>query len=500
MSDLKTIIILVMVGFIISTPLVSQEKVKIQPGSLSPEFVEKVQQSFSPTPTEQRLVDAVINNPIKEIAINQQVVQNHNTLFSHKIKTGRVTDQKGTGRCWLYAALNVLRPAVVQKLKMKNFEFSQNYLYFWDKMEKANVFLENVIDRIDEDIRDPKMRRILRNPIEDGGYWQTAVNLIKKYGVVPQNVMPETNSTGSSRAMLRNINEKLRLAAQTLREMRGKKADLKKLRQEKERQLTDIFRMLVFHLGMPPVEFSYRYESKAPQAGEMAAVLAKIIQEKGVTDFQETDAFKALDQEKVSVVKKYTPHTFAKAFVMDQLDDFVMLANWPAREIGKVYDVALSKNVLEGIPLTFLNVTVEDMKMACLQSVLNDDPVDFSADVSHGMGRKNGIMHADLYRYEDIYGVKIRGPKRLETVLGNVTSQHAMVLMGVDIVNDEVVKWRVENSWGTDNGDAGFYYMYDNWFDDYVVRVVIKKKYLPQRLLKLLEQKPEVIPEEEPEM
>ncbi|MCK5738619.1 hypothetical protein KAH55_05535 [bacterium] len=494
-------IILMVLVFALTTQLAmaKNEAFPVKEGSLNSALIQEIQDSFSVNSTEKRLVDAVINNPIQDIAINQSVLQNHNTLFSHKIETGQVCNQKHTGRCWMYAALNVLRPAAVQKLKMKEFEFSQNYLYFWDKMEKANSYLEKVIERIDVDIRDPKMRRILGNPIEDGGYWQTATNLIRKYGCVPQSVMPETESTGNSRQMNKNIIEKLRLAAYDMREKNEQGASLKKLRREKVNHLQDVYRMLVFHLGQPPVDFEYRYETRSPRADEVVNLLGKIIQETGEADFTQTEAFKGMDTGQVSVVKKYTPMTFAEAFVFDELDDFVMVANWPAREIGKLYNVELTTNVLEGEPLNFLNVSLKDMKMACLQSVLGNDPVDFSADVSHGLDRKAGIMNSELYQYGDVYGIDIRGPKRAETVLGNVGSQHAMVFMGVDIVDEKIVKWRVENSWGADAGDKGYFYMYDNWFDDYVLRAVVKKKYLPQRLMTLFDQKPIIIPENEPE-
>lgn len=446
-------------------------------GTITPDLIEKIQASFKPTPAEKRLVDAVIANPINEIALNQSVVQTHNELFSNEIKTGKITDQKSTGRCWLYAALNVLRPAVVGKLDMEDFEFSQNYLYFWDKMEKANTFLENVIDRADLDLRDERFQRILKNPVDDGGYWQTFTNLCRKYGLVPRNAMPETNSTENSRMMRRLINQRLRLAAYETREMKAAGASDRELRREKERVLADVYRMLVHHLGLPPTEFVFRHKEKA----------------KG-----EAESSEESDEESV-VTERYTPRTFAEEYILEDLDNFVMVANWPSREFGVLYEVELTRNVVEGEYLNFLNVTLEEMKDAVLQSVLAGDPVDISADVTHQVGRESGIMHSELYEYDEIYGVDLSGTKKVKGILGIVNSTHGMVVMGVDLVDGRVVKWWVENSWGADNGNDGYYYMYDNWFDDYVVRAVVKKEYLPERLLALYDQRPTRIPEDEPE-
>ncbi|MCK4548055.1 MAG: hypothetical protein KAW17_11515 [Candidatus Eisenbacteria sp.] len=447
---------------------------------LTPKMIEKVRDSFEPTAAEKRLIDAVIGNPIKEVALNQDVMRSHNTLFSHEIETGKITDQKSTGRCWLYAALNVLRPPVIEKIDMGDFEFSQNHLYFWDKMEKANTFLENVMDRAGLDLRDDRFQRILRNPVEDGGYWQTFTNLCRKYGVVPQNAMPETNSTEKSRMMNRLINQRLRLAAYEMREMKEDGASDSKLREEKEDILADVYRMLVYHLGVPPVEFEFRYKPKGAQ---------------GEKDDREAEG----SVETEIITRRYTPRSFAEEFILDDLDDFVMVANWPSRDYGVLYEVALTKNVVEGEYLNFLNVKLEDMKDAVLKSVLGGDPVDISADVSHQGARDTGILNSDLYRYEEIYGVDLSGTKKVKGILGIVNSTHGMTIMGVDVVEDEVVKWKVENSWGTDNGDDGWYYMYDNWFDDYVVRAVVKKEYLPGRLLALYDQEPTFIPEDEPE-
>jgi len=347
-------------------------------------------------------------------------------------------------------------------------------------MEKANTFLENVIGRADLDLRDEKFQRILRNPVEDGGYWQTFTNLCRKYGAVPQIAMPETNSTESSRMMNRALNQRLRLAAHEMHELKAGGAGDAALRKGKERVLADVYRMLVYHLGVPPTEFEFRHKPKASEGEE-----------------REEDGGGDGDIE--IITRSYTPQSFAAEFILDDLDDFAMVANWPSRDYGVVYEVELTKNVIEGEYLGFLNVRLEDMKDAVLRSVLANDPVDISADVTHQGDRESGILNSDLYRYDEIYGVDLSGTKAIKGILGIVNSTHGMVIMGVDVVNDEVVKWRVENSWGGDNGDDGYYYLYDNWFDDYVVRAVVKKKHLPDRLLALYDQKPTRIPEGQPE-
>jgi len=359
---------------------------------------------------------------------------------------------------------------VAKKLNMDDFKFSTSYLFFWDKMEKANYFLEKAISNANLDIRDIKYQRLLSYPVDDGGYWQGAVNLVKKYGAAPISAMPEVNSDESSSAMVRNLTYVLRNYAYELKDMKSKGVSMDIIRKKKVKYLSNIYRMLVLHLGEPVKSFYFRYY-KIDKNGK-----------KHLTPY-----------------KKYTPKEFAKEFINDAFDNFVMFANWPARKYYKLYVWEGSSNSIEGYPLTFINLPMKEIKPMMIESIKNGVTVNFSADVGKQLDRKRGIMNADLYKFEDVYGIEFNTDKKRNTLIRNINSTHAMVITGLDIKDEKPLKWRVENSWGTKNGDNGFYAMYDNWVDLYVVRVVIDKKFIPNKYLKILKTKPIIIPEIEPE-
>lgn len=467
-------------------------------GAVQDDLVEKMRQTVKPDAQTQRLMDAVIHNPVRDIAINKKVFKDHSPYFSHEIKTGAITDQKSTGRCWLYAGLNILRPYVINKIDDRSFEFSQNYLFFWDKIEKANTFLEKVIERRKLDVREQDFQRILEDPIADGGWWEYFSNLVKKYGVVPASAMPETQSTERSGMMDRILTDQLRENAKELREMSQKGASVEKLRQKKEEYLVEVYRILCYHLGTPPTSFTYRYKSSVDEekkTAELIRVINAITQGEGGGGFTETEALKKMAEEKVSVLKTYTPKEFAEEYVIAKLDEYVVLGNDPSRELNKRYIIENDHNIWEEGESGYVNVSIEDLKLATLQSVLSDEPVWFGADVSEQRENDSGIMNAELFLYDDIYGITSKFTKADRMIYQTEATNHAMVFVGVDVINDKPLKWKVENSWGTDNGDGGFYTMYDNWFDEYVIQSVINKKYLPQRILDILDTKPEVIQE-----
>ncbi len=468
-------------------------------GSVTEEMITKLQDTPAPDAQAQRLIDAVIHNPVRDIAINKAVFKDHSPYFSHEIETGKITDQKSTGRCWLYAGLNILRPTVIDKIDDQSFEFSQNYLFFWDKIEKANTFLEKVIERRKLDVRDEDFQRLLGNPVGDGGWWEYFANLIDKYGVVPASAMPETRSTKTSRMMDRIITYQLREFAAELRDMSDKGASVEKLRKKKEEYLMEVYHILTYHLGTPPTEFTYRYKSSVDEEKKTAELVRVInaVTNGGGSGFTETEALKEMAEDKVSVYTTYTPQSFAEEYVSAELDDYVVLGNDPSREMNRRYIIENDRNIFEVGESGYVNVTIEDMKLACLQSVLSDDPVWFGADVAEQRENGQGIMNAELYKYNDIYGITSEFTKADRMLYQTEATNHAMVFIGVDLVEDKPIKWKVENSWGNDVGDGGFYSMYNNWFDEYVIQAIINKKYLPQRILDILDTKPILIEEHE---
>jgi len=394
--------------------------------------------------------------------LNRDIVRQHNDLFSDKIRTSSVTNQLSSGRCWLFAGLNILRPELVVKHKLGKFELSQNYLAFWDKLEKANCFFEDVIDLADRDPLDRDLQAVLTRAGWDDGWWEYVPALIKKYGVVPQEVMPETHSSSNTAQMNAVLRNKLKVEAGRLRQLRQERKSLAELRAEKAKALADVYRFLVINLGEPPAKFSWRFEDK---------------------------------DSKLSPVKSYTPQSFWKEWVGEiNFDDYVQLGNVPGQDYGKLYSIAHTRNIEGGPDLHYLNVESDVLKAAALKSVLDKQPVWFSADVGKDQDLPHGIMAVGVHDFTPIFGDtgKLTKAQRWSFYEGGPT--HAMVLMGVDRQDDKPVKWLVENSWGKEKGHDGYWSLYDNWFNEHVYTIVVKKAYVPKEVLKLYEQMPVVLP------
>ncbi len=424
-------------------------------GSLSSEVINNIRSSFKMDLNTRAMYNAITNNDIKNLALNRDIVRSNNDIFSHKIKTHGVTNQKSSGRCWLFAGLNILRPKVIEKYKLSKFEFSENYLSFWDKMEKANSFLEFIIELRDRDLLDRELEIILRRPFGDGGYWKYVVALIDKYGAVPKEIMPETHSSEKTGDMNKLVSRKLRTGAVELRSMYAGGKTVDELRAAKEKILDDIYRMLVMNLGEPPTEFEWRFEDRD-----------SVVSEK----------------------QTYTPLTFYKEFVGVDLKEYVNLLNDPSKDYGKHYQLRLSRNIYDGEDVDYANVQIDKLKEMAEKSVLDDEPVWFGNDVGKDQSRDLGIMAMDIYDYGSIYNTDMSLTKADQLMYRESAPNHAMVLTGVDIKDDKPVKWLVENSWGDKNGNEGYWTMYDSWFDNHVYNVIVKKKYVPKEILKIFDQ------------
>jgi len=431
-------------------------------GSLSTQELAAVRSSFQMDDHTRAMYNAITNIDISQLTLNRDIVRKHNDLFSNKIKTSTVTNQAASGRCWLFAALNVLRPDLVVKHKLGKFELSQCYLAFWDKMEKANCFLEDIIDLADRDTLDRDMQVVLTRAGVDDGWWEYVPALIKKYGVVPQEIMPETRSSSNTAQMNRVLRNKLKVDAVRLRQFKGDGKSLADLRAEKAKMLAEIYRILVINLGEPPTEFSWRFEDK---------------------------------ESKLSPIKTYTPQSFWKEWVGEiNFDDYVQLGNVPGQDYGKLFELSHSRNIQESPDVQYLNLPIDVLKAAALKSVLDKQPVWFSADVGKDQDGARGIMAVGVHDDAPIFGAaaKLTKAQRWSHYEGNPT--HAMVLMGVDLQKDKPVKWLVENSWGKERGHEGYWSLYDNWFDEHLYTLVVKKAYVPKEILKLYQQIPIVLP------
>lgn len=407
---------------------------------------------------------------LDDAALNPDVLLQHNTFFTHEIKTGRVTNQDYSGRCWLFAALNMLRPHIVKVIHDEEFEFSQNYLFFFDKLEKANTFFETIITRADLDIRDPKFQFVLAlpwdGPIQDGGYWEYAVTLIAKYGAVPYHVMPDSESARKPDAMNVQLTHKLMISAYAMKRDYETNKDRDRMRAMKKEALKDIYKILVLHLGKPPVNFEFIYKNS--------------------------------EKDKVEI-EKHTPRSFAKKYVTTVMDDFIPFSYYPSRPFNTLYEGENSNYLIEGAPIRFLNIDMKDIKDMVLRSVIAGQPVDFSANVNYQIDSTRGIMHHELYRYDRVYGIDMSASNVEKGLMGMIDANHDMVIMGVDYRNEQIIKWKVENSWGAEYGENGMFFMYDGWFERYADGFIIHKKFVKPELLKIWSQQtPIVIPEDYP--
>lgn len=433
--------------------------------SLTSQMLASFTQSFSDDPVARIVQNAVTNTPISQVAMNREVVTSIDTSMMHKVDTWANTNQKRSGRCWIFAGLNALKPTVYKATELKNFEFSQNYLHFYDKLEKANYFLTSMIELADRPSDDRTIAWLLNDPIGDGGQWNMFVALVHKYGLVPKYAMPETESSSNTPEMNATLKTLLRRGARDLREAVAKGEDALAVKNEIMRQ---VHRVLSIHLGTPPTQFVWQWEDKNG-------------------DFHREG------------VK--TPLEFAEQY-LPNLDDYVCLVNDPrsSSPYGKVFTVDRLGNVVGAPPVTYLNVEIGVIRGAVVRMLLDGHPVWMGCDVSKQLDRKAGIWDAKLYDYEGTYGIDLSMTKAEALEFGEAKMTHAMQFTGFDVRDDDMEprRWRIENSWGDELGDKGFFTMNDSWFDDHVFEVAVHKKYVDDELLAALDSEPIVLPAWDP--
>lgn len=432
--------------------------------ALTPEVLKEIQASFTMDAQSRAVMNAITNNAAKDLALSRELVTKHDDIFNYKIDVKGITDQKSSGRCWLFAGLNIMRPAVIKKYNLSEFEFSQPHLFFWDKLEKANLFLDAVIDLRDKPLDDRELQTLVKDPVPDGGWWSYVVALIDKYGAMPKEIMPETKNSESTGAMNALLTKLMRRDAVELRAMAAKGAKVPALQKRKVEMLKDVYRLLVLHLGVPPQEFVWRYEDKD----------GKIVE------------------------AKHTPQSFYRDVVGVALGDYVSIFDHPAYPYGKYYRIKYSRNMTDLPDMDFVNVDAKTFKGYAYAMLLAGEPVWFAADVGAEMYSKGGIMEPGIYDYKSLFGVDLELTKAEKVLTFDSSPNHAMVFVGADTLGGKAIKWRVENSWGTDAGLKGYWSMSDDWFDRYVYAVIVHKKYVPESVLSLLGTKPEVLPAWDP--
>lgn len=431
-------------------------------GGISEAMLERIRSGYAATPEQKAVKNALASNSIAALAVNSENLAMCDTHFSHRVTTRGITNQKSSGRCWLFTGLNVLRAKMIREYDLPEFEFSQNYCSFYDLLEKSNLFLQAVIDTRDAGLDDRKVDWLMKNPIGDGGQFTGVSNLIMKYGVVPKSAMPETYQSDNTSGMTSILKQKLREYALELRAMQPAK-----IQERKTDMLTEIYRILVECLGVPPTEFEWTYYDKS--GNEVTR-------------------------------RTYTPKSFYDEFIGEDLErNYVMIMNDPSREYGKVYEIEYDRHVYDGENWLYVNLPIERIKEIAIASIKDNTAMYFSCDVGKFMDRAKGTLDLKNFDYESLFATSFPMDKRERIQTFASGSSHAMTLIAVDLNEaEDPVKWMVENSWGASSGYKGCLIMTDEWFDEYMFRLVAERKYVPEDVLKMLDQKPTLLPAWDP--
>ena len=436
----------------------AQQRAASAEGGISAEMLSEISKGYVGDAKDKAIKNALFGTSIATLSVNSENAAMIDTDFTYRVKTKGITDQQSSGRCWLFTGLNVLRAKMIDKYDLPGMEFSQNYLFFYDQLEKANLFLQGVIDTKDLPFEDRKVDWLFTNPLSDGGQFTGVSNLIIKYGLVPSDAMPETYQSNNTSNMATLLKLKLREDGLDLRQAASEGASAKKLQQMKVAQLSEIYRMLVLCLGEPVKEFEYEG-------------------------------------------KTYTPKSFYNEFIGEDLENnYVMIMNDPCREYGKVYEIDYDRHVYDGHNWLYINLPVERIKEMAIASIKDNTAMYFSCDVAKFLDRGKGVMDIANFDYESLMGVSFGMDKKERVQTHASGSSHAMTLIAVDVCEEtgKPVKWMVENSWGPASGYKGCLIMTDEWFNEYMFRLVVEKKYVPADVLEMLNQKPELLPAWDP--
>lgn len=459
---MPTLVILLVTA--ISITIVAAPK---EDGGLTTDLIDQLRNSYKRDAKDLAIYNALTANDISTLAVNRDKLIAHNNMFSKELKVGDIMNQQSTGRCWMFAGLNTLRPTVVNKFSITTFKLSPNYLFFWDKLEKSNLFMEKMIALAGRDANDRELVTLIREPCGDGGWWSYVVDLVEKYGVVPEEVMPETYASANTGGLNTILYRKLRQDASALRTMFQGGKSARQLRVEKERMLAEVYKIVAMNFGEPPQKFVWRYVGK--------------------------DSIP-------SPAKEYTPVQFYKDVIGLPLSNSVCIFNYPGKDYFKLFRFEDSRNFYDKEDLTFINLPIDSLKRYALGAILADEPVWFACDVGKSQYGANGkgIMEEGIYDFNSVYGMNVGLTKEERIKYRDSSPNHAMVITGVDTTNGKATKWKVENSWGTARGDSGWWTMYDDWFNEYVYIVIIDKKYLPKEVLSILDTKPTMLPPWDP--
>ena len=432
-----------------------------QQGGITQDMLNQIKSSYKHTPADKAIYNAMAETSIAVLAKNHENLANFDTNFTNKVVSHGITDQQQSGRCWLFTGLNVLRAQMMAKYGLDEMEFSQNYCFFYDQLEKANLFLQGIIDTREKPMDDKMVEWLFRNPISDGGQFTGISDVIGKYGVVPSSVMPETYSSENTSQIARLVGLKLREFGLQLRDEAAKGVKVSALEAKKTEMLSTVYRMLALAFGEPVERFTWTMNGET---------------------------------------KEYTPQSFYQEYLGNDLtNNYVMLMNDPSREYYKCYEIDFDRHVNDGKNWTYVNLPVEDIKAMAIESIKDSTMMYFSCDVAKFLDSKRGTLDLKNFDYESLMGTTFGMNKKQRVQTFASGSSHAMTLMAVDLDKDgKPKKWMVENSWGAEAGYKGHLIMTDEWFDEYMFRLVVEKKYVPEKVLNILKQKPIRLPAWDP--
>ena len=433
-----------------------------QSKQISMDNIKDFDQYYKNNTLSQVATKAVSKIDLKDACYNIPAAAKMNHKFSIEVQTLPVTNQKSSGRCWIFSGLNILREKIAKKLNLENFELSQNYISFYDHLEKSNSFLELMIECADKPLNDAALAEYLRYPLGDGGWWEMFVALSKKYGVVPKEAMPETHQSSNTGEMNYLICRQLRQDAMMLRNAIADKKAPEEIHDMKLLMLREIYNLLCICLGNPPESFDFEYVDK---------------------------------DKNYHADRNLTPKQFYDKYLGDDLEQIISVINAPVEDkpFGKPFIMPSTSIMPEGKPLKMLNLAVEDIKAALIKQLQAGDIAWFCCDCGHFGDRKEGIWAADLYDYDTPFSLDYHMTKGEMMQYREISPAHAMVITGVNLVDGKPDKWKIENSWGPETPNKGYYIMSDEWFDRYFYTASINRKYLTEEQCKAFDQEAPVL-------
>ena len=431
--------------------------------SIEQDFTDKLYAVYEANPKFAALENAISHNGLLTSLEKRSSAVENTPVFSLDLTKDKVSDQKASGRCWMFAALNTFRHKMIAGFQLEDFELSQAHTFFWDKYEKSNWFLEQVIATADQELTSRKVKFLLDTPQQDGGQWDMVVALFEKYGVVPKSVYPESISSSNSRELNQILNKLLRQDAQILRELVSEGANSAELQAKKEELLQEVFNFLAMNLGLPPRQFDFSYRDKDNHFHSESGL---------------------------------TPLTFYQKYVDLKLEDYVSIINAPTADkpYGRSYTVEMLGNVVGSKPVRYLNVEMDRLKELAIAQMQAGETVWFGSDVAQSSNRKAGVMAEGMHDFTASMDIRLTQDKAGRLDYSESLMTHAMVLTGVDLdENGRAKKWKVENSWGEKVGNKGYFVASDAWMGEYTYQIVVRKEFLTAAELAAYEAEPLVL-------